>query len=98
MSESIDQFRERCEKAQSEINKKTERWNLLHNLQKKYGELYKPLYGLFTMHTRLCPLCNTKLKIDLVCDDSKYFYSLLTCECGYEYSLKQSKQSMEEVD
>ena len=97
MSESIDQFRERCEKAQSEINEKTERWNLLHDGQKKYGGLYKPVYGFLT-HSKLCPCCNTKLKIDLVYNDSKYFYSLLTCECGYEYSLKQSKQSMEEVD
>ncbi|MCK5386982.1 MAG: hypothetical protein KAJ39_07340 [Gammaproteobacteria bacterium] len=97
MSESIDQFRERCAKAQSKINKNIDRWNLLHNGQKRYGGLYKPVYGLLT-RSRLCPHCNKKLKLDFEYGDSKYFYTLLTCVCGYEYSMKQSKQSMEEID
>ena len=97
LSESINQFRERCAKAQSKINKNIDRWNLLHDGQKIYGGLYKPVYRLLSK-SRLCPHCNKKLNIDFEYNDSKYFYTLLTCVCGYEYSLKQSKQSMVEVD
>lgn len=97
MSESIDQFRERCEKVQSKINKNIDRWNSLHDGQKRYGILYKPTHGLLTL-SKLCPNCHSKLKIDFEYNDSKYFYTLFTCVCGYEYSMKQSKQSMEEVD
>jgi len=97
MNKSIEQFRSDCAEIQSKIDKNHERWSLLFSGQKIYGDVYKPHKRLITL-SKICPNCNNKLKKEIEFNNLNYFYTLLVCQCGYEYAMKTDKKSMDEVD